>query len=202
MGEQLIISIGREYGSGGHAIAEILAKRFELPMYDRNLLDHIAEEKGVDVNVLNKYDEKANNVFLSRRVRGFSNSPEEAIAEMQFDFIKDKAKKGESFVIVGRCSETILRGCEGLVSIFVLADKEVKNERIMKIRNVSSKEAQNIMNRHDLLRKVYHNRYCDIKWGDSRNYDISVNSSRLGIERTADMLESYIKERTGNKQNW
>ena len=93
MGEQLIISIGREYGSGGHAIAEILAKRFELPMYDRNLLDHIAEEKGVDVNVLNKYDEKANNVFLSRRVRGFSNSPEEAIAEMQFNFIKDKAKK-------------------------------------------------------------------------------------------------------------
>ena len=72
----------------------------------------------------------------------------------------------------------------------------------MKIRNVSSKEAQNIMNRHDLSRKVYHNRYCDVKWGDSRNYDISVNSSRLGIERTADMLESYIKERTGNRQNW
>lgn len=199
---QLIISIGREYGSGGHAIAEELAKRFDIPLYDRNMLDHIADEKSVNADNLRKFDEKPKNKLLSRRVKGYSNSPEDAIAHMQFDFLRKKASDGESFVVVGRCADTILRENEGLVSIFILGDKQAKAARIEKIRGFDHKEALEAMKRHDKYRKHYHNNYCEMKWGDSRNYDLSVNSTRLGIERTTDMLESYIKERCGQKQSW
>lgn len=202
MAEQLIISISREYGSGGHVIAEGLAKRFNLPLYDRNLLDHISAEKNGNIEELRKYEERPRKFLSSRTVKGYCNSPEEIIANMQFDFIKKKADSGESFVVVGRCSETILKPYKGLISIFVIADMDFKNKHVQEVRGMSKKEAQAAINRHDLSRKYYHNRYCDIKWGDSRNYDICINSGRLGLERTTDLLESYIRERNGEKQNW
>ena len=116
-------------------------------------------------------------------------------ANMQFDYLKKKAAAGESFVIVGRCSETILKGFDGLVTIFVLGDPDVKAERIRKVYGVSEEEARRMMKREDWNRKSYHNYYCKGKWGDSRNYDFSINSSRLGIEKTVDMLENCIRAR-------
>ena len=195
MGKQLIISVGREFGSGGHVIAEELARRFELPLYDNNLLEHIAEEKEISHESLKKYDERPKNRLFSRTVRGYSNSMQENLANMQFEFLKKKAAAGESFVIVGRCSETVLKGFDGLVTIFVLGDPEVKAERIREVYGVSEEEARRMMKREDWNRKSYHNYYCKGKWGDSRNYDFSINSSRLGIEKTADMLETCIRAR-------
>ena len=195
MGKQLIISVGREFGSGGHVIAEELARRFELPLYDNNLLEHIAEEKEISHESLKKYDERPKNRLFSRTVRGYSNSMQENLANMQFDYLKKKAAAGESFVIVGRCSETILKGFDGLVTIFVLGDPDVKAERIRKVYGVSEEEARRMMKREDWNRKSYHNYYCKGKWGDSRNYDFSINSSRLGIEKTVDMLEKCIRAR-------
>ena len=190
-----IITIGREFGSGGHVIAEELARRFELPLYDNNLLEHIAEEKEISHESLKKYDERPKNRLFSRTVRGYSNSMQENLANMQFDYLKKKAAAGESFVIVGRCSETILKGFDGLVTIFVLGDPDVKAERIRKVYGVSEEEARRMMKREDWNRKSYHNYYCKGKWGDSRNYDFSINSSRLGIEKTVDMLENCIRAR-------
>ncbi|MBQ7839317.1 MAG: cytidylate kinase-like family protein [Lachnospiraceae bacterium] len=195
MSEQLIISIGREFGSGGHVIAEKLAARFGLALYDHNLLDEIAQEKELDAETLKKYDEVPRNMVFSRTVKGFSSSSEENIAHMQFDFLKRKAAAGESFVVVGRCAETMLKDYNGLISIFVLGDIPVKTARVMEVYGLREKEARFKMERHDRHRKMYHNYYCKGKWGDSRNYDLSINSSRLGIERTVDFLESYIKER-------
>lgn len=195
---QTIISIGREFGSGGHEIAEKLSKRFGLIMYDVNLLREIAVEKNLDHSVLEKYDEVPKKRFTSRNVRGYSNSPEENIANIQFEYLQRKAKEGKSFVVVGRCSEAILKEYKGLISIFVLADKDKKIERVSKIRNISKSEAEAVMQRHDKHRKEYHNYYCTHRWGDSRNYDISINSSKLGIDKTVDYLESYIKERMNN----
>lgn len=195
MGKQLIISVGREFGSGGHVIAEELARRFELPLYDNNLLEHIAEEKEISHESLKKYDERPKNRLFSRTVRGYSNSMQENLANMLFDYLKKKAAAGESFVIVGRCSETILKGFDGLVTIFVLGDPDVKAERIRKVYGVSEEEARRMMKREDWNRKSYHNYYCKGKWGDSRNYDFSINSSRLGIEKTVDMLENCIRAR-------
>lgn len=194
MGKQVIISISREYGSGGHEIARHIAEKFNLPMYDHNLLDEIAEGKNVDAGKMAKYDELPK-AFMTRTVRGFTNSPEENIAQLQFDFLRKKAASGESFVVVGRCSETILKDYEGLIPIFIMGDYDHKLERVMERREFSAKEAALAINRHDKKRKAYHNRYCDIKWGDSRNYDICINSSRLGIEGTVEALSDYISKR-------
>lgn len=195
MSKQIIISIGREYGSGGHDIADMLAKRFGLDLYDVNLLREIAVERGLEASLLEKYDEVPRKRIISRNVRGYSNSPEENIANIQFEYLKKKAEEGKSFIVVGRCSEAILKDYKGLITIFVLADRDVKIERVSTIRKMTVAEAEATMNRHDRRRKEYHNYYCTGKWGDSRNYDISINSSKLGIEATADYLESYIKAR-------
>lgn len=195
MGKQLIISVGREFGSGGHAIAEQLAKRFELPLYDYNLLREITIEKNLDIKELEKYDELPKKPLFSRTIRGYSNSPEENIANMQFEYLEKKAEQGASFVVVGRCAETILKQYKGLVSIFILADMEAKIERIAEIYGVSDLEAEVLIKRRDKARKSYHNYYCTGKWGDSRNYDISMNSSKLGIDRTIELLVDYIKAR-------
>ncbi len=158
MEKQLIISLGREFGSGGHVIAQKLAERYQIPLYDRDLLEKIASEKNINSDDFEKYDEKRRNPFLTRTVRGYSNSPEENIARMQFDFIKRKAAAGDSFVIVGRCAETILKENPYMISI-------------------------------------YHNYYCERKWGDSRNYDLSINSSKLGLEETTRIVIEYIDSR-------
>lgn len=198
MNRQIIISIGREFGSGGHAIAEIVAKDLGINMYDRNMLDEIAREKGIDVDSLHRFDEKPRNPFLSRSVRGYSSSMEENLAQLQFEFIKNKADSGESFVIVGRCAEHVLKDRDSVISIFVLGDKQEKIARVKAKYDLDREEALTKMTRHDKKRKAYHNSYTDSKWGDSRGYDLCVNSSRLGVEGTAKFIESYIEFRKNN----
>ena len=141
MGEQLIISISREYGSGGHEIARKLADRLELAFYDRCMLDEIAEQMNADVSDFHKYDEKPGNRLLSRRVGNHTNSYEEIIAQFQFDYIRKKAENGESFVVVGRCSENVLKDYDCLISVFVTGDKEHKIQRVMEHFDLSESEA-------------------------------------------------------------
>ena len=198
MGKQFIIAIGREYGSGGHEVAEKLAKRLELPIYDRNLLDHMWD--GLDINSedFEKYDEKSKTPFLTRRVRGHSSSIEDNLAHLQFEFIKEKANSGESFVIVGRCAEAVLRNHPGLISVFIMADEPFKLKRIEEKFDLSPRKAENKMVRHDYNRKKYHNTYSQFKWGDSRGYDICMNSARLDIEGTVESLYRYVQDRRAN----
>lgn len=195
MDKQLIISIGREFGSGGHEIAEMLAERFELNLYDKNLLEQIANDKNLNVKNLEKYEEKPRNMWMTRTVHGYSNSAEENLANMQFEYLKKAAADGESFVIVGRCAETILKNNPALISMFILGDWENKVERITRLYDMEREEAESFIYRQDKKRKNYHNYYCKGKWGDSRNYDISVNSSKLGEEETTQMLVEYIMKR-------
>ena len=194
--KQLIVSISREYASGGKEIAKELAKRLGIGYYDRNMLDEIAAERLGSADKLRKFDEVPKR-WLSRTVRGMTSSAEENVAQIQFDYMLKKAESGESFVIVGRCAEEILSEYAGLIRIFILADDDQKAQRVCQLRDVNIDEARGIMLRHDKKRKAYHNYYCDIKWGDSRGYDICINSSRLGIERTTDLLENYIRTRSG-----
>lgn len=194
MKEQIIISISREFGSGGREIAEKIAKDMELALYDRNILEDIAKEKNMDPENFQDVDEKPRNKLLTRRVKGHTNSMEENLALMQFEYLRKKADSGESFVVVGRCSETVLKDREGLVAIFVTGQKETKIQRTMKKFNLSREEAIVKNERHDRTRRRYHNHYSDFKWGDSRNYDVCINSSRLGIDGTAEVLEAYIQK--------
>lgn len=197
MDRQLIISIGREFGSGGHAIAEELSRRFEIPLYDSNLLEHIAEEKSMEQHAYEKYDEKPRSKLFYRTVRGYSNSPQENIANMQFELLRRMADEGQSFVVTGRCSEEVLKDCPALISVFILGNRKCKQERVAEKYRISPEEALVMMKREDRKRKSYHNYYCKGDWGDSRNYDITINSSKLGLNGTADMLERYIRERMG-----
>lgn len=199
MAEQIIISVSREFGSGGHEIAEKLAESFGIKLYDKNILQNIAQAKNVDVENYEKYDEVPRKIVFSRTVKGLSNSMEENIAQMQFRYLEDKANAGESFVVVGRCAETMLKYHPALVSVFVLSDWEAKVERVMRIYELSKEEAESFIYRNDRKRKEYHNYYCKIKWGDSRNYDISVNSSKLGEDETVQILKEYIDKRIAHR---
>lgn len=195
MSEQLIIALGREFGSGGHEIARRLAERFSLPLLEENMLRQIAEEKGLDPERMKRYDESPKTRVLYRTVNGFSNAPEDMIAQMQFDYLRDRAKAGESFLVVGRCAEEVLKEYPGLISIFVLADQWFKKARTMARGAISESEALDLMARRDKRRRSYHNQYCKGKWGDSRNYDMCINSAKLGIQGTTELLERYIRAR-------
>ena len=195
MEKQLIISVSREFGSGGHEIASALAERFHFPLYDKNILEDIASKHNLSIDHLEPYDESPKNIFTSRSVKGFSNSPEEHVAHMQFRYLKAQAEKGQSFVVLGRCGEEVLKDFPGLVSVFVLADITFKKDRTMARDSTSEEDALELMARTDRRRKYYHNQHCRGKWGDSRNYDLCINSAKLGIPRSTDLLEAYIKMR-------
>ncbi len=195
MEKQLIISVSREFGSGGHVIAKMLSERYGLPMYDRNLLEEIAKAKQLDSDELHKYDEAKKNKLFSRTVRGYSSSPEDNIAQLQFDFLREKAKSGESFVVLGRCSESILREYDGLVSIFVLGDLDFRIRHTMERENLTYEQAQAKVTRHDKNRKAYHNNYSDGKWGDSRSYDLCIRSNTAGIEATGEVIADFIDKK-------
>ena len=200
MEKQIIVSVGREYGSGGHLIASLLAEKLNIPLYDRNLLDEVANTKHVDSNDLSKYDEKPRKFFFSRTVRGYSNSPEQNVAEMQFALIKSKAADGDSFVIVGRCADELFRGDEELISVFIYADKSFRLKRIQEVRGMNEKHAMWAIERHDRKRRAYHNYFSKGgKWGETSNYDLCVNSAKLGIEGTADFLCEYVKARIAQR---
>lgn len=195
MEKQLIISVGREYGSGGHEIAEKLSKHYGIQLFDHNLLDEIAAKKNVKMDHLKELDERHKNLLSSRTVRGLSNSPEENLLYLQFDSLRDKADAGESFVIVGRCSETILKQYDSMISIFILGDRDKRIERIMRLYHLTESQAVKKIREKDIQRRRYHNSFCVRRWGDCRNYDISLNSSRLGIDGTVKLLTEYIDSR-------
>lgn len=199
MNKQIIIAIGREFGSGGHKIGKKLAEELGLDFYDRRMLDELAERKNIKIEFLEKYDEEPRKFFGARsvdaRTKSYSNSIEEIIAEMQFEYLREKADEGESFVIVGRCAEEVLKDKAGLISIFILADFEDRVKTTMKKFGINEKEAIAKIKRHDKTRKRYHNIHAEGKWGDSRTYDLCINSSRLGFDGTVDIIKKYIGER-------
>lgn len=195
MNKQMIISIGREYGANGHYIADKLAEKYSLPVYDSHMIEYIAKEKNLDLNSLKKYDEKMKNRLFSRTVDGHSSSPEDAIAQMQFDFLKEKAAAGESFIVVGRCANSVLKDNPNLISIFVTGDMEVKAKRISSLFNVTIKEAEAMITKNNKKRKQYHNHYSKEKWGDSRYYELIVNTSRIGIEKAYEIVDAYVQSR-------
>ena len=194
MKKQIIISIGREHGSGGHKIGRMLAEAYGIEFYDSNILKEIAEEKNVESKSLDKFDEAPKKFFSSRRVRGESNSPEEAVAHMEFDFLKKKADEGESFVVLGRLADAVLADNEGLVKIFLYCnDKDFKLGRIMKEFNISENEAERMREKYDKDRRSYHDYYADSKWGERESYDLLIDSGKLGIEKSFELIKNYIE---------
>ena len=195
MSKQYIVAIGREFGSGGKHIGRIIAKMLGVECYDRNIVEKVAAEMEVDAEHLKKYEEKRKRHFFHKTVAGHSTAIEDHVAELQFNYIRKLADSGESFVIVGRCAESVLAGHKGLISIFIKGEREYKIGRVMKQFSLSRSAAVEKMERHDRTRKNYHNHHSSGKWGDSRNYDLCVSATHFGTEGTANFLAEYIKRR-------
>lgn len=197
MEKQLIITIGREYGSGGHEIAERLAKALDFPLYDREKIENlVAQESGYDIELVKKMDEKPISRLFSRRLDEHSTSIPEHVARRTFEVMKNMADKGESFVVVGRCAEYVLRDCPASVHFFINGKTEWKIQRLMETEGYDRQEAIGQMKLKNAMRKSYHNYHCDTKWGDSRGYDLVVNTSVLGIEKTVEVLLAFIERFT------
>lgn len=192
MSNQVIIAIGREHGSFGHEIALHLAKELQLDLYDKDILNHIASENDIDVEFMQKYDEKPRNVFASRVVNGYSSSIEDILAEKVFEYERKLAASGKSIIIVGRCAEYVLRDNPNLISVFITGDPDVKLKHIMESRGKNEDDAKEEIKSTDKQRRRYHDNYASDKWRDFSSYDLVVNSSALGLDGTVALLSSYI----------
>lgn len=187
----MIITISREFGSGGQDIARALARHYDIPLYDENMLNEIGIHESYDIDRLNQYDEAPRWLIRSRTVRGMTNSNIDNIAMKEFDFLKEKARVNASFIVLGHCGESVLRSYDP-ISIFVCSSKALKLKRTMEKFDLDEKEAEYLIKKTDRNRKTYHNHYCENKWGDSRYYDLCIDSSKLGVEGTIEFLIDFI----------
>ncbi|MFQ9514856.1 MAG: AAA family ATPase [Eubacterium sp.] len=195
--KQIIIAIGREFGSGGHIVAQKLAERYQIPLYSKELLAEVAKDGEYSKEILERFDEKPMNLaFIPAPIGGTTVSLEQGVAITQFNFLRKKAnEEKESFVVVGRCADEILADNPNMVSVFILGSKESKMKRVMEREGLDEKSALTKMKKSDKMRKTYHNFYCENKWGDSRSYDICINTSRIDADTAVDMISRYIDTR-------
>ena len=192
MNKQIIVAIGREHGSGGHYIADLIARELGVKLYDKVSIEKEITSGGYSEELVSEMDEKPVNFFTSRRIGRFSNSLEVNVAEKTFAMLRSKAAEGESFVVIGRCGEQVLENNPNCISIFICGDPQFKLNRVMNKLGLNAEQAIEEIRNVDRSRKNYHNYYCDTKWGDARGYDLTVKSNVLGCERTAEMLVGYI----------
>ncbi len=193
-----IITIGRQFGSGGHEIGKRLAESLDLPFYDNALIDLAVDYGKVSSEELKKADEKRPGSLLytifenSNAKTGYHLPVQDAMYNLQSEVIRNLAET-ESCIIVGRCAGYILKARKDAISVFIHADMEHRIERICSRQKCSKKEAINKIKKTDKNRSYYYNYYTDQKWGDIDSYDLSLNSSKLGIDGCVDILSKLLK---------
>ncbi|MDY2959288.1 MAG: cytidylate kinase-like family protein [Hornefia sp.] len=190
---RILISISREFGSGGHEIGKIIGNKLGIPVYDADLLRKVCEEYGYDYDEWKNFEETPRSLFLTRAFGEFSSVPQDHIAEMEFRYIGKKIEEGKSFVIVGRCGSKMIKEHAPAVRAFVWADEDFKIKRIMKRHNVENDEAFQMMKKKDRGRRMYTERFSEGRWDDPKNYDVYINSGKLGIHATAKLLLEYVE---------
>lgn len=193
MKDQIIITLGREHGSGGYTIADSITKELGIKLYDKDSIEAEIISDGYSGELIRRMDEKPVNFLFSRCIGKYSNSLEVNVAEKTFDMIRSKAAGGESFLLIGRCGNQILRDEPNCLRLFISAGQEAKLCRIMDRKGLSAEKAIEEIHSVDHSRRSYHNYYCDAKWGESRGYDLVVRSDVLGIEETTKLLLQYIR---------
>lgn len=194
-----VICIGRQYGSGGHDIGQMLAERLNIPFYDKNLIELASERSGLSREMLEKGEEKKTNQWFYAGMSGTDMSmgalpPTEITFALQKDIITEAAEKGDC-IIVGRCSDVILKALDVTVlSVFIAAPMDARIERIMRKENVDEKGAGALIRKTDKRRKAYYNYNTGLDWGAPDNYDLCINSASVGAEHAVKMLaELYEK---------
>lgn len=196
--KNIVITIGREYGSGGKYIGEEVAKRLNIAFYDKELLHKIYEENGCNYSLLEAYDEQTKNSFLKALGFIYTDNPESAFTEEKYyELVRETIQKIASFescVLLGRNTNQILKDQKNVLHFFIYAkDEEFKIQRKMKIENLSYDEAKEKMYKVDKMRKKYYETFNKSHWGDKYDYDFCIDSSKLGIEKTIDLIADIVK---------
>ena len=202
MKNPLIITIGREYGSGGREIGQAVAKALGIAFYDKQIISLAAKKSGLSDEFIANNEQRVrgglmhNLAAASAYSGGFFSSQylplSESIFISQAQVIRDIAGK-ESAVIVGRCADYILDGRENTINVFIHAPQDKRVERIMKLHNVDEAAAIKEIQISDKERGNHYFRYTDRKWGKAQNYDICINSALMGIDKTVEMLVEMAK---------
>lgn len=195
-----IITISREFGSGGRTIGRMVAEKLGYDFYDKELVKKIAVESGLHEDFVEQNGEYASAknwfsyVFQSMGTQGVMNgmSMDDFLWAMQRKVINDLADKGNC-VIVGRCADYILKDREDALHVFIHADKKARAERIVRLYGMTEKSPEKRLEEKDQRRKVYYKHYTDQSWGVSQNYDISLDSGTIGIQNCVDIITAIAK---------
>jgi len=198
MTDKKIITISREFGSGGRLIGKRLAEKLGVPYYDKELLDRIAEESGFSREMMEDAEKKAKNSFLYSLMSAMGtgeSGPEslslnERFFLAQFDTIRNIAEEG-SCVIVGRCADYILRGMPEATHVFVYAEEEDKIKRAVEEYGVPEESVKKMMKDTDKARANYYAYHTGRKWGEHVNYNLSIDSGYIEIEDIVDLIIKY-----------
>ena len=200
--KKTIITIGRQYGSAGHEIGATIAHDLGVKLYDKEMLKRAAKESGLCEELFETHDEKPTHSFLYSLVMdtyslGYSSS---SYADMpinhkiflaQFEAIKKIADEGPC-VIVGRCSDYALEDYDNVINVFIYADLEQRIRRVARIYDLTDAQAKDIITKTDKKRASYYNYYTNKIWGDAKNYDLCLNSAKLGVGGTAKAIMDYV----------
>jgi cytidylate kinase len=194
---KFVITISRQYGSGGLLIAEKLSKCLNIKYYDKNLLLIAAKKSGLKEEILEQFDEKKRLFFLENLTEFYNNiknlALNDTIFQIQSDIIKALARK-DSAIFVGRCADYVLRDMQNCVNIFIYANLQDRIKRISEKSNISEDEALKQINITDEERSKYYKYYTGKVWKNIDSYDLSINSSILGINDTANVIAFFVKE--------
>ena len=184
-----VITISREFGSGGRTIGKKTAEKLDIPCYDSQLIQKIAAESGFNEEYIKEAGEYAPGGFLSSALshRGIAITNEDYIWEIQCRTITDLAQQGPC-VIVGRCADYILRNKADCLKVFIHADLDFRAKRIVEVYGEREQSHQQRLKDKDKRRAAYHRFYTDMKWGHAQNYDLTLNSGTLGIENCVNII--------------
>ena len=193
----MIISIGRQHGSGGRENARLLARELGIKCYDKEIVDEAAKHSDFSRDLINAYDEKRMSAFMLH-AGGYGLNENfrlnMQVVSAQFDAIREIASKGDC-IFVGRCADYILRDRSDLVSVFILGDMDERLKCLERRQGLDVATARKKIKEVDKDRSSFYKYYSDQVWGDAQNYDLCINSSRLGVEGTVKVIMDYIKTR-------
>ena len=194
LNKKVVITISREYGSGGRYIGRLIADKLGIKLYDKDFIEKLAKDTGFSEEYIESNEQKRNvlDVFNSGYYAGLNNSDELFIKEAEL--IKEVSNE-ESCVIIGRCADFILKDKENVFKVFVYSNTENKIKRVTKIYGLNEEKAKKEIKRIDKLRANHYKYYTEREWKDNSNYDICINSDTLGVEKSADLICGIIEKK-------
>ena len=191
--EKRIITISREFGSGGRTIGKLVADHLGIQCYDAELIQKLAEKSGFDESYIKEAGEYTPGGFLSSALldRSFGPTNGDYLWKLQYQIIRDLAEK-EPCVIVGRCADYILRDRSDCLKVFIHADIKFLADRIVRVYGEREQSPEVRLKEKDKRRATYYRFYTDMKWGNTANYHIALDSGVIGIEKCAEIIESLV----------